>query len=96
MNHITLTEEQAQVIVQAHEPVELRDPSGSVLTRVSPLVTTEEIAEIKRRSAQYKRRFTSEQVAAHFRVLQEAVERDQLTPDQVVQLLRRLQDETPA
>jgi chorismate mutase len=59
-------------------------------------VTTEEIAEIKRRSAQYKRRFTSEQVAAHFRVLQEAVERDQLTPDQVVQLLRRLQDETPA
>jgi hypothetical protein len=29
MNHITLTEEQAQVIVQAHEPVELRDPTGT-------------------------------------------------------------------
>ncbi len=94
MNHITLTEEQSRVIVQAREPVELRDPSGNVLTHTLPLVTADEIEAVKRRMASKKRSFTSEQVAAHFRVLQEAVARDRLNSDQVLQLLKRLQDET--
>jgi hypothetical protein len=58
---IVLTDDQARVLTQAREPVELRDGKGNLLARVAvPL--DDEIAEASRRLASEQPRWSSDQV----------------------------------
>jgi hypothetical protein len=58
---------------------------------VEPELTPEELELIKRRLASNQPRFTSQQVAAHFRALEEAINRDGLNKTEALALLKRLQ-----
>jgi len=91
MPHIVLNEEQLRVIFQSGEVVEVRDPEGNVLAHIHPRLSQAEIDEIKRRLASNQRRFTSQQVRAHFQALEEAINRDGLDEAQAMALLKRLQ-----
>jgi hypothetical protein len=76
MTPIVLTDEQARAVGQANGPVPVFDSNGKVLGHVEPLgFSPEEIAESKRRTASSEPRYTSEQVQAHFRALEEEWER---------------------
>jgi hypothetical protein len=71
-----LTPEQAQVVAQAQQSVQVCDSNGNVLGHIEPIgFTQEEIAEAKRRLASDQPRYTSQQVLAHLRALEEEWER---------------------
>ena len=69
---IVLNEEQARVIAEARDGVELRDNSGRHLGFVSHGVTQEEIDEAKRRAASDEPRYTTDEVLEHLRSLEQA------------------------
>jgi uncharacterized protein YmfQ (DUF2313 family) len=78
MTVLTLTEEQARVVLASREPVQVCDAAGRILgsfTPQTPPVTAEEIAEIKRRLATSGVRFTGAQVQARLKALQEEWDR---------------------
>ncbi len=76
MTPIVLTDEQARAVERAKGPIPVCDTKGNVLGHVEPLgFSPEEIAELKRRAASPEPRYTSEQVQAHFRALEEEWER---------------------
>lgn len=62
MPFIILSDEQARVVADASEAVELRDRTGKVLAQVEPAVPESEIAEAKRRLASDRRRWSSTRV----------------------------------
>ncbi|MFL5246039.1 MAG: hypothetical protein ACJ8FY_28545 [Gemmataceae bacterium] len=72
MTQLVLTEEQARLIRQALEPLQLCDPQGNVLRTIEPELTGEFIAELKRRAASPGPHYTSEQVQSHLQGLEEA------------------------
>lgn len=71
MTQIVLTEEQARIVALALEPIRVCDPKGNILGRIEPEVTAEDLAETKRRLASDQPHYTSQQVAAHLRALEE-------------------------
>jgi uncharacterized protein YmfQ (DUF2313 family) len=72
---IVLTEEQATVIASAREPVQVCDPAGKVLATIKPAFTAEELAEARRRVASPGPWYTSQQVQARLKALQEEWDR---------------------
>lgn len=70
MPRLILTQEQADLVAGAREPIEVCDPRGTPLTSIAPLITEEEIAEIKRRKASPGPWFTGAQVQARLQALQ--------------------------
>jgi len=76
MVQVILTEEQAELVRKAMEPVQLCDPGGNVVRTFNPETTKEFIAELKRRAAAPGPRYTGQQVQAHLRALQEAWDRE--------------------
>jgi len=86
MSHITLTEEQSQVIEQAQGPVEVRNHRGHIIAQIEPYDEAALIAEAKRRLASDQPRYPAAQVA-------EAIERDGLNREQAMALLKQMQAE---
>src|SRR5438552_2078713 len=75
MVQVILTEEQASVLQQVTEPIQLCDPSGRILRTLPPEYTKEYIAELKRRAASPGPFFTGAQVQARLRALEEEWDR---------------------
>jgi hypothetical protein len=69
MPQITLTEEQAQVVVASLQPVRVCDTDGKVLAVIPPIWSAEDIAEAKRRLASTEPRYSTSQVLAYLRSL---------------------------
>jgi hypothetical protein len=93
MSHITLTEEQSQVIEQAQGPVEVRNHRGHIIAQIEPYDEAALIAEAKRRLASDQPRYPAAQVEARLRALAEAIERDGLNREQAMALLKQMQAE---
>jgi hypothetical protein len=74
MSQVILTQEQADLIVQSHDAVQLRDPQGNVVGYVNRDVdfTDEEIAEAKRRMKLGGTCYTTEQVIEYLRSLEQS------------------------
>lgn len=70
MPHITVDEEQARLIAQTPENVEIRDRSGRYLGRITHGFTQEDIAIALRRRASNKPRYTTEQVLERLQALE--------------------------
>lgn len=76
MTQIVLTEEQARLAAQAQKALPVCDPQGRIMGRFEPLIVTpEEIAEVKHRAKSPGPWYTSEQVQARLRALQEEWDR---------------------
>jgi hypothetical protein len=97
MPHIVLTDEQARVISESTEPVDVFDPSGRILNFLKPLdpVLAETILECKRRLATSDSRIPSEDVQAHLRKLEEVRQREGMDREKMLQLLRQLRAGEP-
>jgi hypothetical protein len=93
MSHITLTEEQSQLIERSQGPVEVRDHRGHIIAQIERYDEAALIAEAKRRLASNQPRYPAAQVEARLRALAEAVERDGLNEEQAMALLKRMQAE---
>ena len=68
MPHITLTEEQANVIAQAESAVEIRDPNGNWLGRIDPQEAAL-VAEVLRRRGEPRKCIPAATVEEHLRAL---------------------------
>ena len=78
MTEIILTEEQSALLAKAPGRVAVRDPKGNLVGHLEhfyPPLSPEEIAELKRRAAAPGPRYTSAQVQARLRALQEEWDR---------------------
>ena len=69
MRQIILTDEQARILSNAVDEVELRDQSGNVLGYVPPAFTAADIARAKSALASNQPRYTTEQVLSYLRGL---------------------------
>ena|SRR5712691_231389 len=92
MPYIVLTEEQARVMTESQQNVEVRDPQGRVLAFLAPLDPTlaETIRECQRRHATPGPRIPAEDVQAHLRRLEEIRQREGMDRDKMLDLLRRM------
>jgi hypothetical protein len=75
MLQIALTDEQAKVVASALKPVQVCDGKGNVLGVINPILTEEDIAELKRRAASPGPWYTGEQVQRRLHSLQEEWDR---------------------
>lgn len=66
MERITLTNEQINVIAQAHGPVAMHDEAGRLRGYIALVVTGDEFAEAQRVLASPQRRFTTAEVLSAF------------------------------
>jgi hypothetical protein len=90
--HIILTAEQARVLAEASESIELRDPEGRVVSFVPPLepADVEAVLRYKQRKGTSGQGVPSAQVAAHLRRLEEINQREPLDEARALDLLRRM------
>ena len=93
MPHIVLTADQARVLEESTLEVELRDERGRLLARIPPPSEAEIIERLKR--IQLNRdpnspRYSSAEVQARLRKLEEISRREELDEAKVRDLLRRL------
>jgi hypothetical protein len=96
MPHIVLNEEQARVVAEAREAIELRDERGKVLARVEPPVPEAEIAEAKRRLASDQRRWASSRVQEFLAVLNEIRAREGIDETRLRQVLETFRAAGPS
>jgi hypothetical protein len=92
MTQIILSEEQARIVSEARELVEILNPRGDVLARIEPPQLLEEIAEAKRRLASAQPRYSAQQVHARLQALEQAAANG-MGKDQLWELFKRLQSE---
>jgi hypothetical protein len=71
MIEIVLTDEQAKVVAGALQPVQVRDGRGNLLGTIAPRWTEQDIKEAKESLATNTTWYTTEQVLAHLRSLEE-------------------------
>ncbi len=69
MSQIIVDDEQAKLIAQSKEPVQVRDRSGRVLGYVSHGFTEEDIAEARRLAESSEPRYTTKEVLDYLRSL---------------------------
>jgi hypothetical protein len=69
MQHIVVDEQQARIISEATECVEIRDPQGRHLGYVAHGFTGEDITIAKQRLASDERRYTTPEVLDHLQSL---------------------------
>ena len=70
MSHIVVDDEQAKVICEATDRVEIRDPRGKHLGFVAHGISDEDIAVAKQRMASNEPRYTTQEVLEHLRTLE--------------------------
>jgi hypothetical protein len=93
--HIVLTAEQAHVLQEASETIELRDERGQVLTRMPPPAEAAVVLEAQRRLAAGGPRYSAAEVQARFQKLAEVGRRENLDADRVKELIRRIRAGEP-
>jgi hypothetical protein len=93
MPHITLTAEQARLIVGKPGEIEVRDPDGRLIGFLSWSDERSLIERAKRSRDSNQPHSPSHVVQARLRKLAEAVERDGLDYDAAMELLKRLRAE---
>jgi hypothetical protein len=71
MVHIVVDDQQAKLISEATDGVEIRDIHGRHLGYVAHHFTDEEIATAKKRLASDRVRYTTREVVAHLRSLEQ-------------------------
>lgn len=71
MPHIIVDDQQAQIIAQSPNNLEIRDRQGRCLGYVAHGFTDEDIALAKKRLASDEPRFTTQQVLDHLRSLEQ-------------------------
>jgi hypothetical protein len=71
MQRILLTEEQASLF-SATETVEICNPRGHVMVTIPPLLTSEELAKIRRAKDSTGPRYSGEEVRAALKFLEDA------------------------
>lgn len=90
MPQLILTPEQARILEDASEPVEILNTEGRVLARVLSPTDQAMVAEARRRLATPGPRYSSEQVRAHLLKLEEISHREELNPTRVKEIMARL------
>jgi hypothetical protein len=90
MPHIVLTPEQAKILEQAVEPVEIRDEQGRVLTRVLSPVDAEALEKYRSRRGQNRPSYPAADVETRFKRLEEISQREPLARARVRELLDRM------
>jgi hypothetical protein len=92
MPHIVLTDEQARIVREAGDGVEVRDAAGRILAFLQPLDAKdlELITEIQRRGPDPGPRIPSAKVQEHLRKLDEIRQREGLDQEKMLDLLRRM------
>ncbi len=95
MPQIVLTDDQARVVTQATEPVELRDVKGRLIACL-PLPLEAEIAEIRRRLASNQRRWPAAKVESLLAELDEIRNREGMDADRLQAMLARFRASNPA
>jgi len=92
MKHIVLTTEQARVVLETSEPVEVRDDQGRTVAHLAPLhpADIEAIEQSKRSRGAGGPRVPSDQVHAHLRRLAEIRAKEGLDEAKMLELLRRM------
>jgi hypothetical protein len=90
MPHIVLTAEQAQILREASETVELRDDQGEVLIRILSPAEAVLVAKARRRLARAVPGYSGADIQARFRKLEEISRREELNEEKVNELLRRM------
>ena len=71
MTHITVDDEQAKIISESPERIEIRDKNGNRLGYVAHEITEEDIAIAKERMVSDEPRYTTEEVLEHIRSLEQ-------------------------
>jgi hypothetical protein len=71
MVQLILNDEQAQVLATALQPIQVCDAKGNVLRIIPPIWTEADIVEAKKTLATEKTWYTTEQVLAHLRALEQ-------------------------
>jgi hypothetical protein len=69
MEHIVVAEQQAKLISEATESVEIRDPRGRHLGYVAHGFTEEDMAAAKQRTASHQPGYTTQEVLDHVQSL---------------------------
>lgn len=72
MTRIMLTPDQANLYHQAKEPVQICDTQGTVICTLTPPLTPEYIAELKRRAASPGPWYSGDDIQNMFRFLEDA------------------------
>ncbi len=70
MPHIVVDDQQAKIIAEAAQTVEIRDQKGNRLGYIAHAFTDEDIAVAKRRLQSDEPRFTTREVLSHLRSLE--------------------------
>ena len=72
MSQVILTQEQADLIVRAHDAVQLRDPQGNLLGTIKRDAdfTDEDLEKAKQALASNQPRYTTQQVLEHLQSLE--------------------------
>ena len=96
MRFIILNEEQARVVLDSSELIELRDQMGKVLAHVEPPVPEAEIAEAKRRLASDQRRWPSARVQELLATLTQIRAREGMNETKLQQVLERFRSGEPS
>jgi hypothetical protein len=71
MSEVVLNAEQARIIAEAGGPVVLRDPAGKLIAYTARRFSAEEIAEAERDLDSNQRLYTTQEVLAHLRSLEQ-------------------------
>ncbi len=92
MKHIVLTSEQAQVVREAGERVEVRDEKGRTVAHLAPLspADIEAIEQSKRVHGKSGPRVSSRDVQSHLKRLEEIRQTHEMDENTMLDLLRRL------
>jgi hypothetical protein len=67
MEHITLTDEQLNVVAHAHDPIAVHDDGGRLRGYIAMMIGSEEVTDAKRALASKEARYTTAQVLAELR-----------------------------
>lgn len=90
--HIVLTAEQARIVQEGGDPIEVRDEQGRTVAQLTPLspADIEAVEHYRRRPARQGPGVSTEQVLAHFRRLEEIRQQEGLDEAKALDILRRL------
>jgi hypothetical protein len=90
MPHIVLNPEQARVLNEAAQPVEIRDEQGRVLTRIPPLSEAAVVAEAQRRAQAGGPRYPAAEVERRLARLEEISRKENLDAGRAADLIRKM------
>jgi len=93
MPQIVLTDQQARILLEAKEPVEVRDPVGRIVSFLQPMdsLDVEAVARHRSNRAEPRQTVPAVKVQAHLRRLEEIRQAEGMNDAKMHDLLRRMQ-----